>query len=46
MMLYIVHGNTWYEGYGYRENIFGIYTSKGAAEIVKDRMIVDLYEKK
>ncbi len=29
MMLYVVHGNTYYDGsYGYIENIFGIYTKK------------------
>lgn len=26
MILYVVHGNTYYDGCGYIENIFGIYT--------------------
>ena len=28
MMLYVVQGNTYYDGYGHIENIFGIYTKK------------------
>lgn len=28
MMLYVVHGNTYYYGYGHIENIFGIYAKK------------------
>ena len=40
MILYVVHGNTYYDGYGHIENIFGIYTEKYAAEAAKE-----LYEK-
>ena len=36
MILYVVHGNTYYDGYGHIENIFGIYTEKGVAEAAKD----------
>ena len=28
MILYVVHGNTYYDGYGHEENIFGIFTEK------------------
>ncbi len=45
MILYVVHGNTYYDGYGHIENIFGIYTEKDAAEAAKDLIIKDLYEK-
>lgn len=33
MTLYVVHGNTYYCGYGHIENIFGIYTKKDEAEV-------------
>ena len=26
--LYLVHGNTWYEGYGYDEHFYGAFTDK------------------
>ena len=45
MILYVVHGNTHYDGYGYIENIFGIYTEKDEAESAKDLIIKELYEK-
>ena len=45
MILYVVHGNTYYDGYGYIENIFGIYTEKDAAEAAKDLMTKQLYDK-
>ena len=45
MILYVVHGNTYYDGYGYIENIFGIYTKKDAAEAAKDLVVQELYEK-
>ena len=45
MVLYVVHGNTYYEGYGHVESIFGIYTEKKDAETAKDLMIQKLYEK-
>lgn len=46
MMLYVVHGNTYYDGsYGHIENIFGIYTKKDTAEAAKDLIIKELYEK-
>lgn len=46
MILYVVHGNTYYDGCGYIENIFGIYTEKYAAEAAKDLRIKELYEKR
>ena len=45
MTLYLVHGNTYYNGYGYIENIFGIYMKKDEAEAAKDLIIKELYEK-
>lgn len=45
MILYVVHGNTYYDGYGHIENIFGIYTKKYEAELAKDLVIRKLYEK-
>ena len=45
MTLYVVHGNTYYCGYGHIENIFGIYTKKDEAEAAKDLMIKEIYEK-
>lgn len=45
MVLYVVHGNTYYEGYGHVESIFGIYTEKKDAEAAKDLVIQKLYEK-
>lgn len=45
MMLYVVHGNTYYDGYGHIANIFGIYTKKDTAEAAKDLIIKELYEK-
>ena len=45
MILYVVHGNTYYDGYGYVENIFGIYTMKDAAESARDLVVKELYEK-
>lgn len=45
MILYVVHGNTYYDGYGHIEKIFGIYTEKDVAEAVKDLIIKELYEK-
>ena len=45
MILYVVHGNTYYDGCGYIENIFGIYTKKDEAEAAADLIIKELYEK-
>lgn len=45
MMLYVVHGNTYYDGFGHIENIFGIYTKNDTAEATKDLIIKELYEK-
>ena len=42
MILYVVHGNTYYDGYGHIENIFGIYTEKDVAEAAKDLIIKEL----
>lgn len=45
MTLYLVHGNTWFEGYGYVANIFGVYTKKDTAEAVRNRVRKELYKK-
>lgn len=45
MTLYLVHGNTYYDGYGYVEHVFGVYTEKDAAEAAKDIIAKELYEK-
>lgn len=44
MTLYVVHGNNYYDGYGYVENIFGVYTEKDAAEAAKDLVTKQLYD--
>lgn len=44
MKLYVVHGNTYYGGCGYVENIFGVYTEKDAAEAAKDLVTKQLYD--
>lgn len=43
--LYLVHGNTWYEGYGHDEHFYGAFTDKETAEKVKTEVTVKLYEK-
>lgn len=43
MIVYVVHGNTYYDGYGHVENIFGVYTEKDAAESAKDLVKKQLY---
>lgn len=45
MKLYLVHGNTYYEGYGYMEHTFGIYTDEDKAGAAKKVVIEQLYEK-
>lgn len=35
MILYLVHGNTWFEGYGYEEHVFGVFTTLVQAEAAK-----------
>lgn len=45
MILYVVHGNTYYDGYGHMENVFGIYTDKDKAEAAKKVVTKQLYEK-
>lgn len=35
MTLYLVHGNTYFECYGYEENLFGVYTTLAKAEAAK-----------
>lgn len=44
MTLYVVRGNNYYNGYGYVENIFGVYTEKDAAEAAKDLVTKQLYD--
>ena len=36
---------TWFEGYGCRENVFGIYGTKKEAEIARKSAAKQLYEK-
>lgn len=43
MILYVVHGNTYYDGYGHMENVFGIYTDKDKAEAAKKVVTKQLY---
>ena len=43
--VYLVHGNTWFEGYGHEENIFGIFTDKDSAELAKVSAVKMLYKK-
>ena len=45
MILYVVHGNTYYNDYGHIEKIFGGYTEKDAAEAAKDLVTQELYAK-
>lgn len=45
MILYLIHGNAYYEGYGHMEHAFGIYTDKDKAEAAKKVVIEQLYEK-
>lgn len=45
MIVYVIHGNSYYEDYGYIENIFGVFFQKDAAEEAKNRVIKDLFEK-
>lgn len=35
MTLYLVHGNTYFERYGYEESLFGVYTTLAQAEAAK-----------
>ena len=43
MILYLVHGNTYFNSYGYEEQLFGIYTTKDAAENARDLFIKEFY---
>lgn len=36
MTLYVVHGNTYFDGYGHTETVFGIYTEKSEAEAARN----------
>lgn len=44
MTLYVVHGNIYYDRYGYVKKIFGVYTEKDSAEAAKDMTTKQLYE--
>lgn len=44
MKVYLVHGDTWFGGYGCQENIFGIYTTREEAEIARKSAAKQLYE--
>ena len=43
MTLYLVHGNTYFNSYGYEEHLFGIYTTVSAAEKARDLFINEFY---
>lgn len=43
--LYLVHGNTWYEGYGEYQNLYGVFTDRKTAEKVKTEITLKLYDK-
>lgn len=45
MTLYLVHGNTWYEGYGHVESLFGVFDGKDAAERAKEMIRNELYKR-
>lgn len=48
MTLYLVHGNTWFERYGYEEHVFGVFTSREKAEeakIVTEKRLQEEIEK-
>ena len=46
MNVYVVYGNIFYDGCcGDFEDIFGIYTEKSNAEVRRDSMIEELYER-
>ena len=45
MNVYVIHGNSYYEEYGYIENIFGVFIRKDAAEEARNRVKKDLFEK-
>ena len=46
MTLYLVHGNTYYDsGYGYTENMFGIFMDRDTAESAKDLIVKEIYER-
>ena len=44
MKLYLVYGDTWFKGYGCRENVFGIFATKEEAEIARKSAAKRLYE--
>lgn len=41
--LYLVHGNTWYEGYGEYQNLYGVFTDRKTAEKVKTEITKGLH---
>lgn len=43
--LYLVHGNTLYEGYGEYQNLYGVFTDRKTAEKVKTEITLKLYDK-
>lgn len=44
MILYLVHGDTYLNSYGYEEHLFGIYTTIDAAENARDLFINKIYK--
>ena len=46
MILYVVHGNTYYDDeYGHEEHLFGVCTQKDGAEVIRGIAVKELYEK-
>lgn len=43
--LYLVHGNTYYDDYGYDGHFYGAFTNKESAEKVRTEVTKKLYEK-
>ena len=46
MELYLVHGSTYFEGCGYAESVYGIYTTKEQAEIARKSAAKQTYVEK
>lgn len=43
--VYLVHGNTWYEGYGHDEHFYGVFTEGETAKKVMTKIQLELYKK-
>lgn len=43
--IYVVYGETYYEGYGSYVGLFGVFSSKDLAEKAKQEKVKELFEK-